>query len=77
MSYLYILEIKPKYFLSFHRLSFHFLIIFLAAQQLVSLIRSYLFIFIFISIALGDQSKKTLLRFMSEDVLPTLSSRQS
>ena len=74
---MHILEIKPKYFLSFHRFSFHFLIIFLAAQQLVSLIRSYLFIFIFISIALGDQFKKTLLRFMSEDVLPMLSSRQS
>ena len=59
MSYLYSLEIKPKYYLSFHKLSFHFLIIFLAAQQLVSLIRSYLFIFIFISIALGGWSWKT------------------
>ena len=77
MSYLYSLEIKPKYYLSFHKLSFHFLIIFLAAQQLVSLIRSYLFIFIFISIALWAQSKKTLLQFMSGDVLPMLFSRQS
>ena len=38
-------------------------------QKLLSLVRSHLFIFAFISFALGDGSKKTLLRFMSENVL--------
>ena len=46
-----------------------------AVQKLLSLIRSYLFIFPFISIALGDWPKKTLLWFMSENVLPMFSSR--
>ena len=46
-----------------------------AVQKLVSLIRSHLFIFIFISIALGDWPKKTLVRFMSENGLPMFSSR--
>ena len=44
-------------------------------QKLVSLIRSHLFIFAFISIALEDQPKKTLVQFMSENVLPMFSSR--
>ena len=44
-------------------------------QKLVSLIRSHLFIFAFISIALGDWRKKTLVPFMSENVLPMISSR--
>ena len=39
------------------------------------LIRSYLFVFAFVSIALGDRPKKTLARFMSENVLPIFSSR--
>ena len=43
-------------------------------QNQVSLVRSYLFIFYFTSIALGDWPKKTLVRFMSENVLPMLSS---
>ena len=38
-----------------------------AVQKLESLIRSYLFIFVFISIALGDWLKKTLAGFMSEN----------
>ena len=46
-----------------------------AMQKLVSLIRSHLFIFVFISIALGDCPKKTLVWFMSENVLPVFSSR--
>ena len=46
-----------------------------AEQKLISLIRSHLFIFIFISIALGDWPKKTLVWFMSENVLPKFSSR--
>ena len=46
-----------------------------AVQKLLSLIRFHLFIFAFISIALGDRSKKTLVRFMSEHVLLIFSSR--
>ena len=40
-----------------------------AVQKLLSLIRSHLFIFVFISITLGDGSRKMLLRFMSYKVL--------
>ena len=47
-----------------------------AVQKLVSLIRSHLFIFAFISIALGDWRKETLVLFMSENVLPMISSRR-
>ena len=36
-----------------------------AVQRLLSLIRSHLFIFVFIFITLGDGLKKILLRFMS------------
>ena len=46
-----------------------------AVQKLTSLIRFQLFIFAFISIVLGDWLKKTLVTFMSEDVLPVFSSR--
>ena len=46
-----------------------------ALQNLVSLIRSHLFIFVFISIALGDGPKKTLLKFMLDNVWPVISSR--
>ena len=44
-------------------------------QKLVSLIRSHLFIFSFISFALGHWSMKILLRFTSENVFPMFSSR--
>ena len=37
----------------------------LAVQKLLSLIRYHLFIFVFISITLGEGSKKILLQFMS------------
>ena len=47
-----------------------------AVQTLISLIRTHLLTFAFISIVLGDRSKKTLLRFMSENVLPIFSSRR-
>ena len=50
-------------------------IVFFAVQKLISLIRSHLFIFGFISFALRDWAKKTLLQFMSENVLPMFSSR--
>ena len=46
-----------------------------AVQKLVRLIRSHLFIFAYISIALGDWPKKTLVRFMSENLLRAFSSR--
>ena len=46
-----------KYFLPNHRLSICFMVSF-AVQKLLSLIRSHLFIFAFISFALGDRSKK-------------------
>ena len=54
-------------------LLFLFMISF-AVQNLLSLIRSHLFIFIFISITLGDGLKKLLLWFMSKNVLPMFSS---
>ena len=38
-------------------------------QKLVSLIRSHLFIFVFISTALRDRPKETAVWFMSENVL--------
>ena len=46
-----------------------------AVQKLLHLIRFHLFIFGFISFALGDSSKKILLQFMSKSVLPMFSSR--
>ena len=46
-----------------------------AVQKLLILILSYLFIFAFISFALGNISKKILLQFMSNTVLLTFVSR--
>ena len=46
-----------------------------AVQNLLSLIMSHLFIFVFISITLGDSSEKIFLWFMSESVLPMVSSK--
>ena len=43
-------------------------------QKLVTLIRSYLYIFAFISIALGNWLNKTFVWFMSENGLPMFSS---
>ena len=43
-------------------------------EKLVNLIRSHLFIFVFISITLGDGSKKILLLFMSKRILFMFSS---
>ena len=60
MSCLYILEIKPLSVASFTTILSHsqdffiFFMIYFAVQKPVSLIRSHLFIFDFISIALGD-----------------------
>ena len=48
----------------------HFLMFFLSVQKLWSWIRSYLFIFAFVSFALGDRYKKILPWVMSKNVLP-------
>jgi len=49
-----------KYFLPFCRLSFHFFMVSLDGQKLIRLIRSHLFIFVFISITLEDPSGSCL-----------------
>ena len=61
ISCLYALEINPLSVTSFGSIFsrslgglFILFIVFLAMQNLISLIRSYLFIFVFISIALGE-----------------------
>ena len=46
-----------------------------AVQKLLGLIRHHLFIFAFISFALGDRAKTILLQFMSKSVLPMSSFR--
>ena len=46
-----------------------------AVQKLLSLIKSHLFIFVFISVTLGGGSKKILLWFMSKSVFPMFSSK--
>ena len=82
MSCLYILEINPWLITLFAKLFSHsvgFLYVLsmvsFAVQKFLSLIRYYLFIFAFISFALGDRSKKILLWYMSKIVLPMFSSR--
>ena len=80
-SCLYILEIKPFSVTSLANIFSQSIgclfVLFMAshAVQILHLIRSQLFIFIFISIALGDRPSKTLVQFMSENVLPLFSSR--
>ena len=68
MSCLYILEINPLSVASFANIFSHFegylfilLMVSFAVQKLLSLIRSYLFISVFIFIILGGGSKKVLL----------------
>ena len=77
-----LLEINPLSVASFANIFSHLVgclfVLFMfsfAVQKLVSLIRPHLFIFVFISIALGDGLKKKLVRFMSENVLPMFPSR--
>ena len=73
MSCLYILEINSLSLASFANIYSHsegclfilFMVSF-AVQKLLSLIRSHLFIYVFISITLGDRVKKVLLQFMSK-----------
>ena len=64
MGCLYILEINSLSVVSFAFVFSHFegspftlFVVSFAVQKLLSLIRSYLFIFAFISFALGDRSK--------------------
>ena len=57
------------------RVAFSSCIASVAVQELLSLIRSHLFIFAFISITLGSGLWKIFLRFISESVLPVFSSR--
>ena len=63
MSYLYILEINPLSVVSFAVIFSHsesclftLLIVSFAVQKLLSLIRSHLITFVFISVTLGDGS---------------------
>ena len=82
MSRFYMLQINLLQISSFAKIFFHsvdccfvlFMISF-AVQKVLSLIRSHLFIFIFVFITLGNGSKKTLLRFMPQSVLPMFSSK--
>ena len=81
MGCLYILEINSLS-VSFAVIFSHsegflitLLVLFFVVQKLLSLIRSHLFIFAFISITLGGGLWKILLWFMSESVLPMFSSR--
>ena len=56
-------------------MSFHFICISFAVQKVLSLIRSHLLIFVFISITLGDRSNKILQQFMSKSILLVFSFR--
>ena len=47
-----------------------------APQTLLNLIRSHLFIFVFIFITVGGGLEKILLQFMSKSVLPMFSSKR-
>ena len=65
MSYLNILDIDPLSIISFANILSHsigclfiLLIVSFSVQNLLSLIRSHLFIFALVSLSLGDRSKK-------------------
>ena len=81
MSCLYILEINPLSIDLFANIFSHsqgclfvsFIVSF-AVQKLLSFIRSHLFIFVFISITQGGESKRILLWFMSKSFLSMFSS---
>ena len=82
MSCLYILEINPLSVVSFALIFSHsegclftLLIVSFVVQKLLSLIRSHLFTFVFISITLGGGSSRILLCVMSLSVLPVFSSK--
>ena len=76
MNCLHILEINPLSVVSFAIIFSHskgyvftLFVVSFALQKLLSLIRSHLFIFVFISITLGNGSRKMLLQFLSYKVL--------
>ena len=82
MSCLYILEVNPFSVISFTIIFSHsegclftLLIVSFAMKKLLNLIRSHLFIFVFISVTLGGGSWRILLWFMSLSVLPMFSSK--
>ena len=82
MSCLYILEINPLSVDSFantfsHSQGCHFVLftVSFAVQKYLSFTRSHLFIFVFIAVTIGGGSKKVLLWFMSNSVLPMFSSK--
>ena len=83
MSCFYILEINPLSVASFANIFSHsegclfilFIVSFAVLCKLLILIRSHLFIFVFILITLGGGSKRILLQFMSKSVLPMFSSK--
>ena len=82
MCCLYVLGINPVSVTPFANISsqsvgclFILFMVSFAMQKLLSLIRSHLFIFVFIFITLRGGSEKILLWFMSESVLPMLSSK--
>ena len=64
-----------KDFLHFYGLSFNFLMVSFAMQNILSLIRSHWFILVFIVMILEGGSNKMLPWFMSKSVLPVFSSR--
>ena len=73
MSHLYILEINPWSISSFANIFSHsvgclftLLMVSFGMQKLFSLIRSHLFIFVFISIALGGESKDLASVYLKE-----------
>ena len=75
-SYLYMLEINPFSVASFAIISslskaclFILFIVSCSGQKLLRLIRSHLFIFVFISITLGSMSKRKFLRFKPKNTL--------
>ena len=82
MSCLYISEINSLSVVSFAIIFSHsegclftLFVVSFAVQKLSSLIKSHLFIFVFISIILGGRSKRILLWFRSKNVLPVFSSK--
>ena len=79
---LHILEINPLSVALFANIFSHPIVclfmlfmVFFAVQKLRSFIRSHFCIFTYISIALGDWPKETLIKFMSDNVLHMFSSR--
>ena len=81
-SWLYILEISPLSVVSFPIIFSHsegclftLIIVSFAVQKLLSLTRSHLFVFVFISISRGGGSWRLLLWFVSSSVLPMFSSK--